>query len=177
LVLQVGGNVDLRDLRAHVVFVDETLHLDQVHQAAEILAGADGPLHGMGVRLEAVAHHVDHVAEVGAHAVHLVHEGDAGNGVAIGLPPDGLGLGLDAGHGAEHGHGAVENAQGALHLDGEVHVPGVSMMLTRYSVSKRFQKAVVAAEVIVMPRSCSCSIQSMVAAPSCTSPTRCRRPV
>jgi hypothetical protein len=31
-------------------------------------------------------------------------------------------------------------------------------------------KQVVAADVIVMPRSCSCSIQSMVAAPSCTSP-------
>ncbi len=33
-----------------------------------------------------------------------------------------------------------------------------------------FQKAVVAADVIVMPRSCSCSIQSIVAAPSWTSP-------
>ena len=44
--------------------------------------------------------------------------------------------------------------------------PGVSMMLRRLS----FQNAVVAADVIVMPRSCSCSIQSMVAAPSWTSP-------
>jgi hypothetical protein len=33
-----------------------------------------------------------------------------------------------------------------------------------------FQMQVVAADVIVMPRSCSCSMQSMVAAPSCTSP-------
>ena len=39
------------------------------------------------------------------------------------------------------------------------------------------QKQVVAAEVIVMPRSCSCSIQSMVAAPSCTSPILCEIPV
>jgi hypothetical protein len=30
--------------------------------------------------------------------------------------------------------------------------------------------AVVAADVIVMPRSCSCSIQSITAVPSCTSP-------
>ena len=45
--------------------------------------------------------------------------------------------------------------------------PGVSMMLMR----KPFHSAVVAAEVIVMPRSCSCSIQSIVAAPSCTSPS------
>jgi hypothetical protein len=32
------------------------------------------------------------------------------------------------------------------------------------------QKQLVAAEVMVMPRSCSWTIQSMVAAPSCTSP-------
>ena len=44
--------------------------------------------------------------------------------------------------------------------------PGVSMMLIWWS----FQKQVVAADVIVMPRSCSCSIQSIVAAPSWTSP-------
>ena len=44
--------------------------------------------------------------------------------------------------------------------------PGVSMMLMRWSRHSH----VVAAEVIVMPRSCSCSIQSIVAAPSWTSP-------
>ena len=32
------------------------------------------------------------------------------------------------------------------------------------------QKHVTAADVIVMPRSCSCSIQSVVDAPSCVSP-------
>ncbi len=37
--------------------------------------------------------------------------------------------------------------------------------------------AVVAADVMVMPRSCSCAIQSIVAAPSCTSPSLCVRPV
>ena len=51
--------------------------------------------------------------------------------------------------------------------------PGVSMMLIRWS----FQEAVVAAEVIVIPRSCSCSIQSMTAAPSWTSPILWVRPV
>ena len=45
--------------------------------------------------------------------------------------------------------------------------PGVSMMLMRWS----FQKQVVAAEVMVIPRSCSCSIQSMMAVPSWTSPS------
>ena len=51
--------------------------------------------------------------------------------------------------------------------------PGVSMILIRLS----FHIQVVAADVIVIPRSCSCSIQSMVAAPSWTSPIRCVRPV
>ena len=51
--------------------------------------------------------------------------------------------------------------------------PGVSMMLIRMP----FQVQVVAADVIVMPRSCSCSIQSIVAVPSCTSPIRCVMPV
>ena len=35
----------------------------------------------------------------------------------------------------------------------------------------------VAADVIVMPRSCSWTIQSIVAAPSWTSPILCTRPV
>ena len=33
-----------------------------------------------------------------------------------------------------------------------------------------FQKQVTAAEVMVIPRSCYCSIQSIVEAPSCVSP-------
>ena len=51
--------------------------------------------------------------------------------------------------------------------------PGVSMMLIRWS----FHSQAVAAEVIVIPRSCSCSIQSMTAAPSWTSPILWVRPV
>ena len=51
--------------------------------------------------------------------------------------------------------------------------PGVSMMLIRWP----FHSAVVAAEVIVMPRSCSWAIQSIVAAPSWTSPILWVRPV
>ena len=44
--------------------------------------------------------------------------------------------------------------------------PGVSMMLTWQSR----HCAVVAADVIVMPRSCSWTMWSITAAPSCTSP-------
>ena len=54
------------------------------------------------------------------------------------------------------------------------------MMLIRCSgklLSIPFQKQVVAADVIVMPRSRSCSIQSMTVAPSWTSPILCETPV
>ena len=47
------------------------------------------------------------------------------------------------------------------------------MMLMRWSR----QNAVVAADVIVMPRSCSWAIQSIVAEPSWTSPILCVLPV
>ena len=51
--------------------------------------------------------------------------------------------------------------------------PGVSMMLMRWLR----QKQVVEAAVMVIPRSCSCSIQSIVAVPSWTSPRRWETPV
>ena len=62
--------------------------------------------------------------EVGAHAVILVDERDAGDVEVAGLAPHGLGLRLNTGNGIEHGDGTVENAQGALDLGGEVHVAG-----------------------------------------------------
>ena len=64
------------------------------------------------------------LCEIGADAVHLVDERDAGNAVLVGLAPDGFGLGLDAGDAAEHGDGAIEHAERALHLGREIHVAG-----------------------------------------------------
>src|SRR3989344_8271924 len=61
--------------------------------------------------------------------------------------------------------------------------PGVSIILKRYLFSLFFlsstpkyvgaQKQVMAAAVIVIPLSLSCSIQSVVVSPSCTSPILC----
>ncbi len=83
-----------------------------------------GSCTGNGPRAEPVDHRLHRGEEVGADAVHLVHEGDARHAVAVGLAPDGLRLRLDTGDGVEDGHGAVEHAQRALDLDGKVHVPG-----------------------------------------------------
>src|SRR5437868_2152748 len=62
--------------------------------------------------------------EVGADAVHLVHEREARHLVLVGLPPHRLGLRLHAAHRVVHHARAVQHAHGALHLDGEVHVAG-----------------------------------------------------
>ena len=77
---------------------------------------------GIGLLGEPVADHREAAVEVGADPVHLVGEDEPGDAVAVGLAPDGLGLGLDAGHRVEQGDGAVEHAERALHFDGEVHV-------------------------------------------------------
>ena len=67
---------------------------------------------------------LDGAPEVGADAVHLIDETDARHGVLVGLPPDRLGLRLDAGNGVEDDDAAVQHAQGALDLDSEVDVAG-----------------------------------------------------
>ena len=110
---------------------------------------------------------VDAALEARAHAVELVDEAHPRHLVLVGLAPDGLGLRLDAGDAVEHGDRAVEHAQAALDLDREVDVAG---RVDDVDPVARLQKQVVAADVIVMPRSCSCSIQSIVAVPSWTSP-------
>ena len=99
-------------------------HGDQVHDAPEVVLGAHGQLSGNGRRAQAVAHGLDGMEEVGAHAVVLVDVGDARHVVAAGLAPDGFGLRLHAGDRVEHGDGAVEHAQGTFHLGGEVNVAG-----------------------------------------------------
>ena len=152
--------------RPVVVVPDERLHRDQVDDAAEVALGADRELHDRTLALEAVRIMSSAAEEVGADAVHLVDEADARNVVLVGLAPDRLGLRLDAGDAVEHGDRAVEDAQRALHLDGEVDVAGRVDDVD--PVSCHLQ--VVAADVIVMPRSCSWAIQSMTAAPSWTSP-------
>ena len=105
-------------------------------------------------RVEAVLDHVDAAVEVGADAVHLVDEAQPRHVVLVGLAPHRLGLRLHAGDRVEHRDRAVEDAQRALDLDREVDVAGrvddVDPAVAPLQV--------VAADVIVMPRSCSWTI-------------------
>ena len=104
-----------------------------------------------GIGGQARAHHRDAAVEVGADAVHLVDERDARHPVAVGLAPHRLRLRLDAGDGVEHATAPSSTRSERSTSAVKSTWPGVSMMLMRWS----FQKQVVAAEVMVMPRSCS----------------------
>ena len=132
----------------------------------KLLLGADRQLDADRVGADARHDVVDALEEIGADLVHLVDEDDARHLVLVGLAPDRLGLRLDALVAVEHATAPSSTRSERSTSIVKSTWPGVSMMLSRLS----FQNAVVAADVMVMPRSCSCSIQSMVAAPSCTSP-------
>ena len=96
----------------------------QVQHAVESLALSVGDGQGQGIGAQTFFHAFQHIGEISAHPVHLVDEGDLGHAKALRLPPDRLGLRFHTGHAAEHAHRTVQHAQGALHLDGEVHMAG-----------------------------------------------------
>src|SRR5829696_912171 len=122
LLGEVLGNVLVLELRAELVLPDERLVLDQVDDPDEVALLADRDLDGKRVRSEAVAHRLDGLEEVRAGAVHLVDVGDTGHVVLVGLAPDRLGLGLDAGYRVEERDRAVQDPQVPLDLHREVDV-------------------------------------------------------
>ena len=132
LVAPLAGRLDVvvRDVDDVVLVAlalglpEQRAHPDQVDDAAEVGLDAPGQLDDQRGGAEPVGDHVHAAVELGADPVHLVDEADPRHAVAVGLPPDGLGLRLDAGDAVEHGHRAVEHPQRALHLDGEVDVAG-----------------------------------------------------
>ncbi|GJC84417.1 hypothetical protein ColLi_07255 [Colletotrichum liriopes] len=131
------------------------LLLNQVDDTLELVLGSDGDLDGGGGDLELLVDLFDGLPGVGTHAVHLVHETDAGDVVALHLTVDGDGLTLDAGDGAQDHDGAVEDTQSSLDLDGEVDVAG--------SIDDVDVSANVAADWMVMPFSLSRSMESILA--------------
>lgn len=111
--------------------------------------------------MKTVFHGLYRTQEICADRIHLIDERDTRYMVMVSLSPNGFRLGLHTVFRTEYSDRSVKYAEGTFYFYCEIYVPGVSMILTRYPSWQ-----VVAAEVIVMPRSCSCSIQSMVAAPS-----------
>ncbi len=101
-----------------------SLHLNQVDHAHEVGLTTDRDLQDEGIGLEAIDDRLDVGVEVGPGAVEFVDEADARNLVAVGLAPDGFGLGLDAGDAVEDRHRPVENPEAALNFDREVDMAG-----------------------------------------------------
>ena len=182
LIQKIRRNRFLANVLAFIVIIDFGFHGDQVDDAAEGGLSADGKLDRNGIRAQTIFHHLHNAHEVRTHDIHLVDVGDAGHAILGSLAPYRLTLRLNAALGAEHSHSAVQHAQGALDLHGEVHVTGGvddvdSVVLPEAGSRSGGHWQVVAADWMVMPRSCSCAIKSMVALPSWVSPRRCTRPV
>ncbi len=103
---------------------DHRLHADQIDDPLERGFRADRQLDRNRLHAQTIANALDALFEISADLVHLVHEHDARNFITVGLTPDRFGLRLHALIAVEHGDAAVEDAQGAFHLDGEIHVAG-----------------------------------------------------
>src|SRR6185312_12465513 len=125
LLLQIFRNFFGDVFRAHsLVFPDDGLHGNQVHDADKLCFLSNGNLNGDGLGIEALAKGVNSVLEISAHLVNLIDETNSGNAVLIGLPPDFFRLRLHSMHGVKYSDCAVKHAQRALNLGGEIHVAG-----------------------------------------------------
>src|SRR5690606_25034055 len=95
----IGGDLRGRRDEAQILFVGaENVGdvLNEIDETCEVLLFADRNKQRMGISPELLAHFPDSAKEVGSGAIHLVDERNARNVVFIGLPPDGLRLGLNA---------------------------------------------------------------------------------
>ena len=127
------GRRDLLDVVHLALFglggPDQRLHRDQVDKASEVSLGSDRDLQDERHSRQPVLDHVDAAVELRPGAVELVDEADAGNAVAVRLPPHRLALGLDTCHAVEDSHGTVEDAQRRSTSAVKSTCPGVSMRL------------------------------------------------
>ena len=150
---------------------DDHFFFEEIDDADEIIFAAERELQRHRMSAQALANGAHDVIEIRAHAVHLVDEANARNVVLVRLAPYRFRLRLHAGDGVEHADRAVQHAQRALHFHGEIHVAGRiddvdPILLAERASNWRWSRR----EVMVMPRSRSCSIQSIVAVPSSTEP-------
>ena len=171
---QVLGDLLDRHVLAEVVLVDDGLHGDQVDDALEVGLSPDGELDRHRVSTQAIDHRLHAAIEIGADAVHLVDVGDARHVVLVGLAPDRLRLGLDARRQVEQTPTAPSRTRSERSTSAVKSTwPGVSMRLMRCRPTRTGRRPT----LIVIPRSCSCSIAVRSAVPSCTSPILCDLPV
>src|SRR6266481_10178450 len=122
LVPKLFNFKDLK-LRAESFFEPNyDLLLEEIDDAYEIVFAAQRELQRYRTRAEALLDGADHVIEIRAHAVHLVHKANARHTVLVSLAPHCFRLRLHAGDGIEHANRSVQHTQRTLNFYGEVHV-------------------------------------------------------
>ena len=105
-----------------LVLVAVGFHPHEVDDTRKLVFRTHRNLDGYGNSAEFAANLVDHPRETGSDPVHLVDEGDARHAVAVGLPPDGLRLGLDPADSTKNSHRAVKDAEAAFDFRRKIHM-------------------------------------------------------
>ena len=142
LVEQRFGDCTLLDARTEFARIKVVrFHLQQIDDALEFVGGPDGQLHRDRVRAQPISNRLKAELKVRPDLVHLVDETNPRHVVAIGLPPDRLGLRLDAFLCVKDGDGPIQHSQRSLDLDGEIHVPGRVDEIDRVGVALIFPGA------------------------------------
>ncbi len=94
----------------------------QIDDTNEVLFDTDRQHHHQRVSCQYFIDLIDHTVEVSAHTIHFVDEDDTGDLGFIGVAPVGLGLRFNTTGSTENTDTTVEHLQGAVHLDGEIHM-------------------------------------------------------
>ena len=108
---------------AKVIFIDFSLHGQEVDDAFEGILLANRELHGDSLCMKTGVDGLYGMFEISAYSIHLVDECDTGNTVVICLSPYGFRLGLNAIFRTEYSYRAVEYAEGTFNFYSEVYVP------------------------------------------------------
>lgn len=97
-----------------------SLHVDKIDDALELVLSTNGNLDSSGGNLELGVDLLDGLPGVGTHSVHLVDEGDSGDIITLHLTVDSDGLRLDAANSAQNHDSTVEDSESSLDLNGEI---------------------------------------------------------
>src|SRR3989344_5903126 len=167
------------------------LHSQKINHTFEVLLQAHGDVHAHRILGQTIKDRSIRSLIVCPHTIELIDETKSWHILLISITPIGLTLRLHSGHSVKNYNCSVEDTQASLYFKVKSMCPGVSIMLNWclklvFPICPEpneglayvgFQKQVIAAAVIVMPRSRSCSIQSVTVSPSWTSPILCDSPV
>ena len=122
LVFHVVRNINNRNILAHVIVVNVSLHLYQVDQTLKESLGADWQLDRNCITFQTVMDHVQNIVEVCTHDVHLIYIDHSWNAIFISLAPYSFGLWFNTALSTHYCYRTVEDAQGTLYLYCKVNV-------------------------------------------------------